>query len=88
MTCARQKKPPRLRYEIRRMTEGWWAFIGPGPTVLQTVGRKSDLVWQAAQELAQAWDTLCVRSELVIKRADGTIQDCRTYGDDPRGTKG
>lgn len=29
-----------------------------------------------------------IRSELRIKGKDGKIQDCRTYGEDPRRTKG
>lgn len=49
---------------------------------------KADAVETAAGLLRQAWRYLYVRSELVIKARDGRIIDTRTYGEDPRRTKG
>lgn len=49
---------------------------------------KSTVVDVWADALDQAWLFLAVESELTIKRKDGSIQDKRTYGEDPRRTRG
>lgn len=84
------KKPYRHRFEIRRDESGSWSFVNadtkPGK-VLFVHPHKPDAVWLASERLRDA-QTLDIRSELTIKRADGSIQDKRTFGADPRETKG
>lgn len=84
-------QPFRHRFEVLRDESGSWCFINTDTQPAQTLdvrGHKADLVWIAAQTLTSAWRDLGIRSELTIKRADGTIQDKRTFGADPRRTKG
>lgn len=77
----------RLRFEVRKLSDGAWGLFGPGGfTEARSV--KADLVWLAGHLLADAWGSLRLRSELVIKDRKGRIHDTRTYGDDPRRTRG
>lgn len=93
--------PPRLQYQIRFLKGGRgkpllvfddekaWALIGPDKKVVRHTIKKRHIVDWAAHELAKAWHTLRVRSELTIFTKSGSaIQDRRTYGADPRRTKG
>lgn len=82
------KKPYRHRFEIRPCDDGGWAFVCSDGTVTHTEKQKRWLVQVVGWELTRAWEGLRLRSELTIKRRDGSIQDKRTYGDDPRRTKG
>lgn len=85
-----KRKPPRLRYEIR-FEVGAWMLFGPDDLSGDSIcdrAYKADLVWLAASLLTNAWEDIGVRSELTIKRRDGSIQDKRTYGADPRRTRG
>jgi len=51
--------------------------------VIQTFARKADAV-SGGRILAKSHD----KGQLVIHRKDGTIQEERTYGEDPRSSKG
>ena len=78
----------RIRWEVRWLTapDGWAIYRGR--------------VWQGRSRLKRGAVAMAARfcrfcltnsgelSELTIKRKDGTIQDKRTYGADPRSTKG
>ena len=77
----------RLRFEVRRTDDGAGGFYA-GKESVGSRAYKSDIVWLAAFNLTSAWENLRIRSELVIKSRDGRIQDTRTYGDDPRRTRG
>ena len=82
------KKPPRLVYEVR-FEDGWWECFAPdGETILTGRFGKSDTVDEIRRRLSDAWAFLRLRSELVIKNKKGEIQDKRTYGEDPRRTRG
>lgn len=83
-----KRKPPRLRYEIRLGDDGWWGFYAPDRCLASGFRLKATAVAWASGELENAWNYLDVRSELTIKRRDGSIQDKRTYGADPRRTRG
>lgn len=89
---SKAKKPHRMYYEIRQletaMGERVWAFVCPDGSVTESRPRKDSLVADVARELRRAWEGLRVRSELVIKDRHGRIQDRRTYGDDPRSSRG
>lgn len=85
----------RIRWEVRpaggpKICEGYtggWV-IARGDTVLERWHRKARAVEQAASRCRAEWEASGQLSELTIKRRDGTIQDKRTYGRDPRSTKG
>lgn len=66
----------RARYEVVP-SGGDWRVTGPGGD-LGTYADKDDAI-DAGVAAAQANQP----SQLIIKKADGTIQDERTYGDDP-----
>lgn len=79
----------RLRYEIRKQKDGTWGFFAKGEKqALDYSFNKGIIVKEAAHQLQEAWDRLRVRSELSIKSVAGRIRDKRTYGDDPRKTRG
>lgn len=83
------KRAPRLRFEVRLLPSGLWGFVGQDEHVLAESVSKSALVRDAARVLRLAWKTLRVRSELVIcTTAHRISKDRRTYGDDPRRSKG
>lgn len=88
---SKTKKPYRHRFEVLRDESGEWCFVNadsePKP-VLVSRAVKSDTIWLASHYLRSAWSNLRIRSELTIKRRDGSIQDKRTFGDDPGETKG
>lgn len=81
----------RLRFEVLRDESGMWAFVSAAslPKKVVHLGkRKRDVVQYASDDLNFIWAEWCIRSELTIKGRDGSIQDTRTYGDDPRRTRG
>lgn len=81
----------RVKHEVRfvRPKKGgdYWAHF-QGRTLIQTDPMKDGCVKDAAEYCTRQWRLFDVRSELVIKRKDNSIQDTRTYGADPRRTKG
>lgn len=77
----------RLRFEVRKLSGGAWGLCDQAGPV-QCRETKRAMVTAASGLLTQLYYDLKVRSELVVKRADGRIQDTRTYGEDPRGTRG
>lgn len=76
----------RMQYAIR-YEQGRWVFK-LGKTVIVEDPVKLHLVRLASAELVRAQGWLALRSELTIHRRDGTIQDRRTYGQDPRRSPG
>jgi hypothetical protein len=78
----------RVRYEVRysRRTKLWCFYRGRVRIDFDT--NKRDAVRSAACYCANRWWLIRERNELVIKRCDNTIQDKRTYGRDPRKSKG
>lgn len=84
---SKVKKMPRLVYEVR-FENGAWSLFAPDGEALSWRGRKGDVVTMAALYLNSAWEDLHIRSELVIKTKAGEIQDKRTYGEDPKRSKG
>lgn len=81
------KRPYRHRGEVQLIERGTWGFLrGEGQPVY--FDNKGDTVDYAAEECRRLWELWGIRSELVIKDRKGRIQDTRTYGDDPRRTKG
>lgn len=77
----------RLRFEVRKLADGSWGLFGPGGFTGSRQS-KADMSWLASISLKWAWTMLRIRSELVIKDRKGRVQDTRTYGDDPRRTRG
>lgn len=77
----------RYRYEVKRVEPGTWCFL-PGKGQPVYFDNKGDCVEHASAMCRMLWECFGIRIELLIKRADGTIQDTRTYGDDPRRTRG
>lgn len=49
--------------------------------------RRSDAVL-AAKMICEAWLDQGIFSELVVKRRNGTVGETRTYGGDPKETRG
>lgn len=85
---AKTKKVPRLVYEIR-FEKGFWYLFAPDNEIVATgMGDKKETIRSASERLCGIWFSMRVRSELVIKTKAGTIQDKRTYGLDPRKSKG
>jgi len=84
---TRRKLLHRYRYEVRKLSGGAWGLCDQAGPV-QCRETKRAMVTVASGLLTQLYYDLKVRSELVIKRADGSIQDTRTYGEDPRRTRG
>lgn len=81
-------KHPRLTYTLRYRA-GLWVLVAPDGGECK-VGRavKSDAVWASAGYLRDCWSILRIRSELRICDRRGKIVDSRTYGEDPKRTKG
>lgn len=94
------KKIPRLVYEIR-FEDGRWRLFAPDgePTQIgqfaeeqhpqgRRNGSKKEVVASASACLVFVSRDLRIPFELVIKTKDGEIEDKRTYGEDPRRTRG
>lgn len=77
----------RAIYDIHWGSGGHWWFVHEGK-ILHRDRKKIYAQWRAQQELKRAWEMVGLRSELVIHGRDGRIQDRRTYGGDPKRTKG
>lgn len=83
-------KPTRLTYTIVCVRGRWTAFA-PGVVRLfpdAVPETRAELVRRVAFWLRSSWRVLRLRSELVVFRLDGTIGERRTYGRDPRKSKG
>ncbi len=59
-----------------------------GPQVGWYRRNKRALINVISEHLRDRWKLYGELSELIIKKKDGRIQDRRTYGKDPRKTKG
>lgn len=83
-------KPKRQRHEIAWRNGRWeWRWHNRGKwKLIDHWPRKADLVGRVALILRQDWAIDRHLAELQIKGKDGRIQDCRTYGRDPRRTRG
>ena len=78
----------RIRWEVRyRKSDGAW-LVYAGKEWLFLFPLKVLAVRRAAEQCRWNWANGGELSELTIKRRDGTIQDKRTYGADPRRTPG
>lgn len=77
----------RLRYEVRLVKPGTWGFF-PGEGQPVYYDNKGDCVEHASGDCRLLWRRWGIRTELLIKARDGRIIDTRTYGEDPRRTKG
>lgn len=84
----------RTRYEVlpttpteRQATGDRWKFTVDGK-IRATHRNKADAVQDAKTVANAEWETNGTLGELKIKGRNGLIQDSRTYGADPVGTKG
>lgn len=78
----------RVRWEVAPSRIGFgWQVTRNGDPVQWTI-RKGPAVSLAASLCAAEWKDYKIRSELYIKGRNGQIEDARTYGEDPRKTKG
>lgn len=92
---AYKKLTKRHRYEVltSNKNERWtgvilrWKITYDGAP-MSFHRTKAEAVRKAAYVARYYWQEEGVLSSLLIKRMDGTIQDERTYGKDPRETKG
>lgn len=78
---SENKKGKRVSYHVVPHNNGW--AIKRGREVVETHLTKAEAV-QRGMELGRSH----VKGQLVIHKKDGTIQEERTYGADPRNTKG
>ncbi len=76
----------RTRFEVLPAAAGDWK-VTRDSVVLDTLKPKA-LAIQLAVDRARAVWRAGQPSQLLIKGRDGRIQDERTYGNDPRSTKG
>ena len=77
----------RIRWEVRfSRKDGYWS-IWRERALFDTFRFKAYAVKRAAEH-CRTYYYGGELSELTIKRRDGTIQDKRTYGADPRRTRG
>lgn len=82
------KKMPRLHYEIRPDDKAGWGFFDQTGKLQATRIKKKELIDVAVEALSHAHLWCGVLSELRIKDRNHKVIDCRTYGDDPKRTKG
>jgi hypothetical protein len=75
----------RARWTVLWVRNAWFVRRGPNTVALWT--KKADAVQQAAR-LAREHRTAGGLAQVVIRGKDGRIQTERTYGADPRRTKG
>jgi hypothetical protein len=77
--------PRRKTYTVSKSKDGGWEATESGGGVVATGDRKREIV-RAAAKMARQQDSASLR----IQRADGRIQEERTYPrrSDPRRTKG
>ena len=80
-------KPPRVHIEVNPSPEGWRVENRGAKRADSIHERKSDAVDRAAEK-GRALEEAGQNAQVIIKKADGTFQSERTYGDDPRRTKG
>jgi hypothetical protein len=74
--------PKRTRIDVtHRKKDGMWVVKGGGEE--HAFLRKTEAVRSAAEA-----GKMLGHAQVVIRKTDGTIQSERTYGDDPRRSKG
>jgi Uncharacterized protein conserved in bacteria (DUF2188) len=76
-----------VRWNATYLKGGCWLIYLAG-VVTGVAKTKAGAVDLAASECKRQWEDMKILSELTIKKKNGQIQDKRTYGKDPRGTKG
>lgn len=82
-------KAKRVRCEVRySRSEKSWLFINSNGEVIYDLFTKKSAIKRAALVCRKSHVEFGELIELTIKRKNGTIQDKRTYGRDPRKTKG
>ena len=77
----------RQQWEIM-YKNGLWHGQRRRHKVFSTTTKKSDAIWYVVTHLRMLLVRDGIRSELTIHKMDGGIQDKRTYGDDPRRSRG
>lgn len=89
-----------LQHEIVWLDRSWlhrfkFARMSDHPAVLDypwrdrlALSKKSTLIAIVKKKLWALWHDHGIPSELTIKGKNGKIQDRRTYGEDPRRSKG
>ena len=86
---SRTKKPKRHVYTLRKgPLEEWNMTVGGALVPFVSVSDRKLAIKIAANELDNFWRECGQLSELQVLRADGTIGERRTYGSDPKQTKG
>ncbi|WP_437626007.1 DUF2188 domain-containing protein [Sorangium sp. So ce1151] len=80
-------KPPRVHIDVNPSPKGWRVEERGAKRADSVHERKSDAV-ERAVEKGHAIHDAGENVQVTIKRTNGTIQEERTYGDDPRRTKG
>ena len=65
-----------------------WQVRRPNGSIVPLFTMKEDAIQYAAREAAARWEDDTVPTQLMIRRADGTFEDERTYGLDPHPPEG
>lgn len=81
------KKAKRRRFEVYFAAKRWFGREVGGEPAMRWAGCAFDHKRYAVQK-AVAYARVCRPSQLFIKGRDGKVQDERTYGADPRRTRG
>lgn len=76
----------RVRWTERIGRRAWWVFRDREPVM--SCPKKQHTIWCAVQRAREMWGSAFTPAQVVIHRKNGTIQEERTYGNDPRRTKG
>lgn len=78
----------RIRWTIspHKRSAGWCASVKGGARLYYTT--QAAAIKATAKHCRQRWKEYKEPHELIIKGRNGRIRDNRTYGNDPRGTKG
>lgn len=83
-----RRKPGRVRWIVQySKTSKYWLGQREGLTYV-IKSTKAACVAQTADFCEIEWREKQQRSELLIRNKDGTFRTPRTYGDDPRKSKG
>ena len=86
---SRTKKAKRYVYTLRKSALGDWMFsVGGALVPFPSVRDRKLAIKIAANELDNLWRDHSQLSELQVLRADGTIGERRTYGRDPKRSRG
>lgn len=86
---SRTKKRKRYVYTLRKAELGEWVLsVGGALVPFCSVSDRKLAIKIAANELDNFWRECGQLSELQVLRADGTIGERRTYGRDPKRSRG